>query len=188
MLESFEENDDALMDLLSAYKCYRLPTKTTLKEILLEISHQELIQKPRYVSNCFSEILLHLHKPLYRSTEDVVTAYKDLVPSATKVIKCIKVPETMSEQERDIHSYLVQFIKTLEFKDLSKLLRFVTGSENMPNDGITLKFVTQLSRAPFSRVCVSQLELANSYLQYSDLSEEFTAILGNEDSFRFSVA
>ena len=41
MLETLEENNDALMDLLSSYKCYRATTtKDYLKDIIIEIAHQ----------------------------------------------------------------------------------------------------------------------------------------------------
>ena len=46
-------NDGEILDLLSSLKCYRNPTEENLKEIILELTHQEFVQKPRYGTNCW---------------------------------------------------------------------------------------------------------------------------------------
>ncbi|XP_028393307.1 uncharacterized protein LOC114517709 [Dendronephthya gigantea] len=51
---------DDVMDLLSSYKCYRRPTKESIQVIFEELAHQELIQKPKYVSNTWSSELQSL--------------------------------------------------------------------------------------------------------------------------------
>ena len=48
----FCTDDDDLLDFLSAYKCYRVPSQDNIRGIILELAHQEIIQKPRYVANC----------------------------------------------------------------------------------------------------------------------------------------
>ena len=50
-----KEDKDELLEFLSSYKCYQNPSSTNLKDLFTEISHQELIQKPRYIGNCFGE-------------------------------------------------------------------------------------------------------------------------------------
>lgn len=50
------ENDE-VMDVLSTYKCYRRVTKESLPKIIEELAHQELIQRPRYVSNSWAPII-----------------------------------------------------------------------------------------------------------------------------------
>lgn len=187
MLESFEENNEPLIDLLSSYKCFRLPTKDTLKDIVLEIAHQELIQKPKYVSNCFAEVANTLRTPLFKSVEDVTSLYKGRIPTSRKVVKCLQPPEKMTEKQQVIIEFLKKIIKSLDNKDLCRFLRFITGSDNIPSDKIAVVFTKQVFRAPRSRVCISQLELDESYGQYSELAEELTKILSCEDSFRFSI-
>lgn len=187
MLESFEENNEPLFDLLSSYKCFRLPTKDTLKDIVLEIAHQELIQKPKYVSNCFAEVANTLRTPLFKSVEDVTSLYKGRIPTSRKVVKCLQPPEKMTEKQQVIIEFLKKIIKSLDNKDLCRFLRFITGSDNIPSDKIAVVFTKQVFRAPRSRVCISQLELDESYGQYSELAEELTKILSCEDSFRFSI-
>lgn len=47
-------NDEDLLDLLSSYKCYRLPTQESIESILEELAHQELVQKPKYITCAWS--------------------------------------------------------------------------------------------------------------------------------------
>ena len=44
--------DPDLIDSLSTYKCFRLPPDKTIRTIIIELAHLELIQRPRYVSEC----------------------------------------------------------------------------------------------------------------------------------------
>ena len=39
----FSPNDGEILDLLSSFKCYRNPTEENLKEIILELAHQEIV-------------------------------------------------------------------------------------------------------------------------------------------------
>ena len=51
--ESFDDDNDNVFDFLSNYKCYRIPTKENILQIVSELAHQEIIQKPPYVTNCW---------------------------------------------------------------------------------------------------------------------------------------
>lgn len=42
------ENED-LLDVLGSYKCYRIPKEENIEDILSQLAHQELIQRPRYM-------------------------------------------------------------------------------------------------------------------------------------------
>ena len=57
MLSNFEEDHAELLELLSLYNCYRRPTKDNLHAIIIELAHQEIVQKPRYIANCFMEVM-----------------------------------------------------------------------------------------------------------------------------------
>ena len=57
MLDHYtEEGEELLLETLGCYKCYRKPSPQCLMEILLELAHQELIQKPRYIANCITTV------------------------------------------------------------------------------------------------------------------------------------
>ena len=51
-------NEDELLDFFSSFKCYRNPTEQSIREIILEIAHQEILQKPRFVANCWSPVFI----------------------------------------------------------------------------------------------------------------------------------
>lgn len=50
--EKIEDEYDDVLDFLCNYKCYRSPTQENILQIVSELAHQEIIQKPRYVMNC----------------------------------------------------------------------------------------------------------------------------------------
>lgn len=57
MLATFDVENTDLLDLLSDYNCRRIPTADSLEGIILELAHQEMIQKPQYITDCFQDIL-----------------------------------------------------------------------------------------------------------------------------------
>ena len=186
MLTNFEENNQDLLDTLSSYNCYRLPTKESLKDVVLELAHQEIIQKPRYVANCFAEIfsVSTCEAPL-KSDKNLLQYYAKRIPSAKKVIKCLVTTSDMSDSERNTLNHLTRYIKSLAGTELERFLHFVTGGNIVP-DKIQVEFQLQETRAPRARTCVPQLELCNSYSCYNELAEEFSHILKAADSFLFS--
>ena len=61
MFDSFDEHNEELMDLLSSYNCLRVPKENDFKNIIVKLAHQELIQNPKYVINCFSMIFVIIY-------------------------------------------------------------------------------------------------------------------------------
>ena len=55
-----DANDDEVLEVLSSYKCYKNPTKENVKLTITQLAHQELVQKPKYISNCWKPIILLL--------------------------------------------------------------------------------------------------------------------------------
>ena len=53
-------DDDDFLDVLSSYRCYKSPTKENLLQVLTKLVHQELVQKPRYVGECWRPLLVAL--------------------------------------------------------------------------------------------------------------------------------
>ena len=44
--EKIEDEYDDVLDFRSNYKCYQNPTKQNILQIVSELAHQEIIQKP----------------------------------------------------------------------------------------------------------------------------------------------
>ena len=92
--------DDDLLELLSSYKCFKLPNKDNIKVLLMELAHQEIIQKPRYVAQCWSPIITSLKSdPHFCSVKSIKELFMDLSPNAKKVIKALQ-PKANNESEK----------------------------------------------------------------------------------------
>ena len=48
-----ESDDDDVLEFLGHYKTFTMPTKGNINSILSQLKHQELIQRPRYVAQCW---------------------------------------------------------------------------------------------------------------------------------------
>ena len=189
MLQKFEEeNEEALLETLSAYHCYRKPSEDNLSEIIFELGHQELIQKPRYAATCISNIFkLHKSHP-FTSKDKVLQFYEKGSVSCRKIVKLLKLEEECNDIQRAVFNHLTRFIKSLDKKDLLSFLRFVTGGDILPQHAIKVRFCEQVPRAPRARSCVPSLEIADTYTCYNDLAEEFVNVLKSPDSYLFSFA
>ena len=147
--------------MLSFYNCYKKPTRENLRTIILELAHQEIIQKPKYIANCFKEILL-----------------------SDRCDQMLESAEWL--RERTVFSYLTRFIKSLSMDDLKLFLWLLTTSDLAPTP-ITVEFGEQLFGAPAVRKCSNTITLSPTYACYNQLGEEITNILRNKDSFSFHL-
>ena len=76
--------DEELIDLLDRYGCRKLPTQENVKDLILELAHKELVQKPQYVADCWSAVLSKYRKGSDLSTsEKVHDRYKALEPTTS---------------------------------------------------------------------------------------------------------
>ncbi|KAJ7353883.1 hypothetical protein OS493_031590 [Desmophyllum pertusum] len=58
--DSIQCDSAEMLEFLSAFDCKRKPTHENIIEIIREVSHKELIQKPQYVADCWGPIVSHL--------------------------------------------------------------------------------------------------------------------------------
>ncbi|XP_068690749.1 uncharacterized protein [Montipora foliosa] len=132
-------NDDELLDFLSSFKCYRNPTEQNIREIILEIAHQEIVQKPRFVANCWSPLFIKLRK-LIKTSDDLTKLYEERKPTPKKVVKLL-VASPENDAERCCLDHLKRYLKSLE-GNISNFLRFVTGSDILTCTSIKVTFNT----------------------------------------------
>ena len=81
---SVSVDDDEVLDLLTAFECKKIATADNFKDLIIEIAHKEIVQKPRYACDCWSEILVPL-KSLITSSEVLFQIYESLHLTAGKV-------------------------------------------------------------------------------------------------------
>lgn len=183
------DNDDDLLDFLGNYKCFKSANKGNIKAIISELAHQELIQRPRYIAQCWAEPLSVLKtKAPFKSPQDISAFYEEKRPTAKKVIKAI-LANPANEAERQSLDFLKKFIRSLDVKSLESFLKFTTGSCMMLQHGISISFTTMegLARRPIAHTCGPLIELPCTYQTYNELAEELTNILREKGAWGFNI-
>ena len=81
-----------LNSVLSSYKSYRKPKPQNIKRLFFELAHQEIIQKQRYIANCWAPVLevLKGHAD-FTNVESLRQLFVGNKPSAKTVIKALDV-------------------------------------------------------------------------------------------------
>lgn len=189
----FAENvlpaDEDIIDFLSNYKCFRNPTIENILQIVSELAHQEIIQKPRYVINCWAPILKVLKAfPDFQSIKDLENMYDVKRPTAKKFLKLIK-SEPATDQERQCLDHLKKFIRSLQGSSLPLFLQFITGSDiiSCPSIEVTFTVLEGVARRPVAHTCGPLLEIPSTYQSYSELSEEFCELLHQKEAWHFNI-
>ncbi|KAL0164198.1 hypothetical protein M9458_039951, partial [Cirrhinus mrigala] len=72
---------DELLEVLDCYECRRQVSADNFREILKEISHKELVQKPMFVLDCWKEIT---ESQISLTFEELNEMYAKLLPTAKK--------------------------------------------------------------------------------------------------------
>ena len=137
MLQNFVEGNAELLELLSFYNCYKKPAKENLSVVLHELALQELVQKPRYIANCFMEVM-SASKTIFDTIEQLEEFYQSRLTTAKKVINALKC-DRRNDAQRAVFNHLTRYIKFLSKDDLMTLLRFIAASDLAP-DAIVVNF------------------------------------------------
>lgn len=84
--DNLDCQDPDLMDFLSTYKSFRMPTDQTIRTIVVELAHQELIQRPRYVAECWAPVVatLKTHE-CFQSVKKMRELNSGMKPTTKKV-------------------------------------------------------------------------------------------------------
>ncbi len=185
----FDLNDEEFLDVLSSYKCHKIPTKDNISLIIGQLAHQELIQKPRFVSNCMAPILNHLKSSMhFSSLANLVLFYESKKPSPKKVVKLF-IGAPSNDAERQAFDHLKRYVKNLSEDTLKLFLQFTTGSDLLVTDSITVSFtsIDGAARRPIAHTCGPVLEVPCTYLSFNELVEEFSSIMSNRESWSFTI-
>lgn len=187
--ENFNPADEDVLDFLTMWKCCKRPTKENIESIILELAHQELVQKPRYIVNCWTAILKELQTdPAVQTPKTLSKLYDSRNPTAKKVIKLFKASPS-NDMEIQTLNHLKRYIKSLEGRKLERLLHFVTGSDVICFSEIEITFnnLSGIARRPVVHTCGPLLELPTTYESYTDMAEEFANIMREEQAWSFDI-
>ena len=144
------------------------------------------MQKPKYVSDCWSEVIAKL-KLYFPTIEDFVAFYKSHKPTNAKVVALLHADIT-NDGEREAFNHLKKYVRGMEKSKLSTFLKFVTASDIIIMDIIKVSFstITAAARRPISYTCRCTLELPSTYANFCELREEFSNIL-SADSWEMGI-
>ena len=96
--------------------------------IVCEMAHKELVQTPMFVADCFYKVL----SSSSLTHQDLSVLYSKLQPSPKKVMKSLKLPEVMSQDETVLSSHVKKLVWEMDDPEyLGLFLRFCTGSDVM---------------------------------------------------------
>jgi len=179
-LKDFNEDTSDLLDILSAFKCYTRPTKDNLEDVIQQLAHQELVQKPKYIATCLSSVFRVIIFPVNFSPVRITQFYEKKIPSGRKVTSLFKATPADPEELQSL-DYLKRYVKNLPLAELNKLLRLMTGSDMIVVEKIDGIFTSSVGfqRRPIFHTCSPSMELPKTYGSYNELTEEFNSILNN---------
>lgn len=172
-LNNFAEVDnDELLEILSVLNCKKNVTASNIRDILQEIAHKELLQKPMFIINCWHTVLKN-----YLSFSEIENIYNNTVNNKN-ILGIINFPIATTENEK-ISTFLKKFIRESDNTMLEKFLRFCTGADVLTGEQIYISFMntTGYGRSPIAHTCSCTLELSVNYEDYNDFKIELTSLL-----------
>lgn len=175
-LSNYDDVDfNDILEFCDLYKSKWLPSKEKFYELIKQIAYQEIIQKPAFITKCFS-----LELQTISLTLDLEDLYKKLQPSVRNILASLETTRELSESDSKIYSFLTRYIKESEENIRGALLRFSTGL-NLVCDKIKIVFIESngFSRTPVGHTCTNLLEVPNSYENYIEFRNEFNSLLAS---------
>ena len=156
-------------------------TRDNFREVIIEIAHKELVQKPRYACDCWLEVLSPLKSFIF-SKDSLFQIYSSLHPTVSKICKLL-IADRKSPAKSESFSHLKRWIKGLDANGLAKFLRISTGSDVILCEAITVSFTLlgRTSRRPIFHTCGPVIELPATYNDFCDFREEWCSIIANND-------
>lgn len=113
-----------------------------MKEILCELAHKELIQKPQYISDCWFPIVSKLQH-LIPNPNFLDEIYLQRQPTNAKLLALLKANPSCAA-ENDKLSHLKLYIKGLHEAKLSSFLQLTTGLEIFNTSALNVSMTNQV--------------------------------------------
>ena len=182
-------DDDNFLYMLDRVNCKSRVTIMNVYRVILEISEQELVQKP-YIMLCSWKKCLSALKTFteFSTVFNFDDYYWHILPTNRNVTKLIQSDPT-NVNERDALGVLKQYIQGLDEPFLRKFLKYCTGSYVILVDKIAAEFVacTTIVRRPIVHTCAPMIELPSPYASYCEFREEMQNILNTCDNWGIDI-
>lgn len=113
-------DSEEMLDFWSTFDCKWKVIPSNVAATMSEVAHNEIVQKPQYVSDCWQPILAHL-KIYFPDVSSLDKLHSSIIPTNVKVISLLKVSPTTAAESETI-SHLKRFIRGLdEANNLSEI-------------------------------------------------------------------
>ncbi|KAK5648008.1 hypothetical protein RI129_002900 [Pyrocoelia pectoralis] len=178
-LKNFESVDtDDILDVMGNIGCKKIITKENFLQILGEIAHALLIQKPMFIIDTWQKILA------FRISNDtLIEIYETLAMSNKNVLRILSFDknEQITVEKEKVFEFLKKYIRDADQITLEKFTRFCTGADILTNNSITITFNTTegFRRCPVGHTCACTLELSTTYQTYTEFKCEFNKLLNS---------
>ena len=176
-----ESMQTKLINMLSPLGCREIPIPSKIREIIQTIAHHEFIIKPLGILYAMRSGVPEEYHGFWNkfSIQKIFELYKALNANTSVVLAMIQEPDTMNAAEDRVFRYLKALIGNMKQHELTRFLRFMTGSSVLINEGIKVVFnnLTGAARRPISHTCSCSLELSLSYTTFPEFEAEFTKVL-----------
>ena len=98
------DDEDELTDFLERFKCRRVVSTENLSQVIIEISKQELVQKPHLMISSLQPFVEQWKQyPQFQTISAVEGFYDSLKPTTKRVLSCLNsTPQSEGERERCI--------------------------------------------------------------------------------------
>ncbi|VEN64120.1 unnamed protein product, partial [Callosobruchus maculatus] len=92
-LDDFKTTDyDELLEICSTLDCKRLPNESNMKEIVFDLAHKELFQKPKYIVDCWQTVMKNC-----LTQETLKNIYIKSEPTTKNILNILKTPADLNE-------------------------------------------------------------------------------------------
>jgi hypothetical protein len=176
---------DSLLEFLEMSNCKGEFAKG--RQLLLQISHNVLIQESHYALERMSSIFAQ-KEPIFQNAADITNMYALKAPTIPKVIKLLQFVEPISIAERTTQQYLRDYVRSLNPQTLKAFLKFCTGSSVICVDGIKVMYFKEygFKQHVMARTCTCLLQVPSTYMSYPMFRAEFNKILNASEGFDFA--
>ena len=132
---------------MEKFKCRPLVSKNNVKEVIVELSMQELYQKPYLIVSCWKSFFYPIKKKL-PNPDDLRSLYQMLEPTNKRVISCI-IASPQNEAHSECLQYFQKYIRSLDKIMLKHLLCSLTRAETLIVEAITM--TSKINKSKFTR-------------------------------------
>lgn len=115
------DDEDEFTDFLERFKCRRVVTTENHSQVILEISNQELVQKPHLMISSLQPFVQQLKQYPQFQTISAIGGFYDSLKSTTKKVLCCLTSNPQSEGERDAFKRSGDVKNCCSFCDLRQL-------------------------------------------------------------------